>query len=526
MKTAAGGSVDGVVRSLVRRLPGANLTGAFVVFVYLTWLPPPGGRRSLSAADLLVSLAVFLGYLAVAFPVGFHWSKRMARKAMVWLEDDRRPAQYEVSGTLALPWRYALCSFGLWLGAAFVFYGLNLVFDPSGYQSVRVSLGIMLGGLSTSALAFLLAERAMRPVFALALTSGRPPRTRRLRLGPKLVLTWALGSGVPLLAIALSPLGLGPGGRAELIGPVVALSVLGLVIGCLMTLVAARMFADPLEQLRAAVARVENEELDVEVLVDDAGTLGYLQSGFNRMVAGLRERRRLEDLFGRHVGVDVARRALDGGVNLDGERREVSVMFVDLLGSTGLAQRQGAEVVVGTLNAFFDVVVGVVTAEGGWVNKFEGDGALCIFGAPAEQPDHAARALRAAQTLRKELLALAVSHTEVDAAIGVSSGVAVAGNVGAAERYEYTVIGDPVNEAARLTEQAKSRLGRVLAGEESIARSGGEGRRWGEVGALELRGRSSPTRAFEPGPAEPGPAESGLASRVPAGAPPAQEAAR
>jgi adenylate cyclase len=500
----------------MRRLPGANLIGAFVVFLYFTWLPPRGGRHSLSTRDLLVSLVVFLGYLAVSFPVGYHFCRRMAKKATAWLEDDRAPAQHEVTGTLSLPWRYAVCSFLLWLGAALVFYGVNLVFDPSGYQSVRVSLGIMLGGLSTSALAFLLAEGAMRPVFALALISGRPPRTRRLRLGPKLVLTWALGSGVPLLAIALSPLGLGPGGRAQLIGPVVGLSVLGLFVGCMMTLVAARMLSDPLERLRGAVARVEKEELDVEVLVDDAGTLGYLQTGFNRMVAGLRERRRLEDLFGRHVGVDVARRALESGVNLDGERREVSVMFVDLVGSTGLAQREGAEVVVGTLNAFFDVVVGVVTAEGGWVNKFEGDGALCVFGAPADQPDHAARALRAAHALRKELLALAVGHAEVDAAVGVSSGVAVAGNVGAAQRYEYTVIGDPVNEAARLTEQAKSRLGRVLASEEIIARAAEEGRRWGEVGALELRGRVAPTLAYEPSPACGLPTESA----------PAREAAR
>ena len=406
-----------------------------------------------------------------------------------------------------MPWRHAVVSFGLWMGAALVFGPLNLAFDPSGYQSVRVSVGIMLAGLTTSAVSLLLCERAMRPVFALALAGGRPPRARRLRLGPKLVLTWALGSGVPLLAIALSPVGLGPRGRAELIAPVVGLAVLGVAIGFVMSVVAARMLADPLERLRRAVASVENEDLDVEVLVDDAGTLGYLQMGFNRMVAGLRDRRRLEDLFGRHVGVDVARRALDGGVHLEGERREVSAMFVDLVGSTRLAQAQGAEVVVRTLNAFFEVVVDVVTAEGGWVNKFEGDGALCIFGAPADQPDHAARALRAAHTLRRELLALAGTNAEVDAAIGVSSGMAVAGNVGTARRYEYTVIGDPVNEASRLTEQAKSRLGRVLASEETVRRAAENGRRWGIVGELELRGRSSSTVAYEPGPTPGMPAE-------------------
>ena len=76
---------------------------------------------------------------------------------------------------------------------------------------------------------------------------------------------------------------------------------------------------------------------------------------------------------------------------------------------------------------------------------------------------------------RRDLLALAVTHPGLDAAVGVSSGLVVAGNVGAEQRYEYTVIGDPVNEAARLTEAAKHRLGRVLASDESVERGGRRG---------------------------------------------------
>ncbi len=486
---------------------GAHLLGAVVVAAYLVWLPPPGGRQALGRTDLLVSGGVFVAYLAVSFPVGYLREKRASEAALGWLGEGRAPTEDDARATLSMPWRHAVTSFVLWVGAALVFGPLNLALDSTGYQSARVSVGILLAGLTTSALAYLLSERAMRPLFALVLVGRRPPRARRLRLGPKLVLTWALGSGVPLLAIALSPLGLGSRARGELIGPDTALAILAVVVGFVMSVIVARMLADPLERLREAVWSVENEDLDVEVDVDDAGTLGYLQMGFNRMVAGLRQRRRLEDLFGRHVGADVAKRALDSGVHLEGERREISAMFVDLVGSTRLAQARGAEEVVRTLNAFFEVVVGVVTAEGGWVNKFEGDGALCIFGAPADQADHAARALRAAHTLREELLALAGTNAEVDAAIGVSSGLAVAGNVGTAQRYEYTVIGDPVNEAARLTEQAKSRLGRVLASEETIARSAEERNRWGVVGELELRGRSTSTRAYEPCPTSGVPAE-------------------
>ena len=134
-----------------------------------------------------------------------------------------------------------------------------------------------------------------------------------------------------------------------------------------------------------------------------------------------------------------------------------------------------------------------VSAEGGWVNKFEGDGALCVFGPPGDGSDHAARALRAARRLRLELEGL-----DVETGIGVSTGTVVAGNVGAEERYEYTVIGDPVNEAARLTEEAKRHPAGVLASAASVEAARGEAANWEPAGELRLRGRRAPTRAFAP----------------------------
>src|SRR5438132_13920477 len=117
------------------------------------------------------------------------------------------------------------------------------------------------------------------------------------------------------------------------------------------------------------------------------------------------------------------------------------------------------------------------------------------------QDDHATRALRAPRTIRRAILAFSATQVGIDAAIGVSSGSAVAGNVGAEQRYEYTVIGDPVNQAARLTDEAKHRMGRVLASEEAIARSDGEARSWVVADELQLRGRTEPTLVYEPVPA-------------------------
>jgi adenylate cyclase len=262
-----------------------------------------------------------------------------------------------------------------------------------------------------------------------------------------------------------------------------------------MVLFAARSVADPVDSVRRALAEVEAGNVDVEVPVYDGSEVGMLQAGFNRMVAGLRERDRLADLFGRHVGEDVAREALSRGVELGGEVREVAVLFVDIVGSTTLAATHDPRVVVDVLNRFFAIVVDTVTAHGGWVNKFEGDAALCVFGAPTPHPSAAAGALASARTLGERLDARV---PEVRAAIGVSAGSVVAGNVGAAQRFEYTVIGDAVNEAARLTELAKAAPGRVLASEAILSRvDSAETRRWRLGDPVILRGRTAATRVAE-----------------------------
>jgi adenylate cyclase len=126
------------------------------------------------------------------------------------------------------------------------------------------------------------------------------------------------------------------------------------------------------------------------------------------------------------------------------------------------------------------------------VNKFEGDGALCVFGAPVRLEDPAGSALAAARSLRDRLM---VELPEVDFGVTASAGECVAGNVGAAERFEYTVIGDPVNEAARLCELAKQMPERVVASDAALDRAQGPERAAWTLGEeTVLRGREEPTR--------------------------------
>ena len=144
----------------------------------------------------------------------------------------------------------------------------------------------------------------------------------------------------------------------------------------------------------------------------------------------------------------------------------MGALFVDIVGSTSMALAMPPTEVVRLLNRFFRVVVEVVEAEGAIVNKFEGDAAMCVFGAPVPRDDPAADALRTARACWPPASrATCPSSTSASAS---PAGIAVAGNVGAEHRFEYTVIGDPVNEAARLSELAKQRPERVLASEAAL----------------------------------------------------------
>jgi adenylate cyclase len=152
--------------------------------------------------------------------------------------------------------------------------------------------------------------------------------------------------------------------------------------------------------------------------------------------------------------------------------------------------------VVELLNRFFGVVIDEVHGHGGWVNKFQGDATLAVFGAPADLDDAAGRALATARALGRRLPA---EVPDLAAGIGVAFGPAVAGNVGHERRFEFTVIGDPVNEAARLTELAKKRRPLVLASADAVdAASADERARWRECGSTRLRGRSRKTRLAAP----------------------------
>lgn len=478
-----------------------NIVGAGVVLVVAAWVLPLDTLVDDDPGALLRNLVAFGAYLLAAVLVGTLWGHfrmRIPRAPApgadeeAWRRHRRRVRRVVLRG----PLRLATVQGVLWAAALVLFVLINVFSSPR--LGVSVGVTVALGGVATVAVTYRLVERVLRREVARVLTD-RPPHGRLLPgVALRAVGSWALGTAVPLVGVLLAAAAarvFGGYTTERLAFVVLVLGGVALVVGLLVTVLTAISTAAPVLAVRRAQRRVEDGDYDASVPVFDTTELGVLQAGFNTMVAGLRERERVRDLFGRHVGEDVARTALEKDVELGGEVREVAVLFVDLVGSTRLAATRPPHEVVELLNAFFAVVIDVVEQNNGWINKFEGDAALAVFGAPIEREDAAACALRAGRELARRI---ATELDDISAGIGVSAGEAVAGNIGDTRRYEYTVIGDPVNEAARLTEAAKEIDGHVVASGAALERAGDEAARWQILDRRTLRGRDAETELAVP----------------------------
>ena len=482
----------------------ADIIGALLVLGFLRYGLPPEDRIQLQELPAF-NLAVFLAYLFVSFTIAAYITLRMLIPVIRWqrrdtLLGDTSTTITEVARVRALkmPFYRSVINVTNWCLGSIVFIVAS--WPVASKSAPVVAVATALGATAVAIIGYLQSERVLRPVAVAALRTGVPENFRAPGVILRQVLTWVLSTGVPILAIVLavvaSKFEFLNAPAEKLTTPILLLAIAALLIGLVGTVLVSMSIADPLRQLRWALGEVQRGNYNAHMQIYDASELGLLQAGFNDMVRDLAERQRLRDLFGRYVGEDVARRALERGTELGGQERDVAVLFVDLVGSTQLASTIPASEVVNLLNEFFRVIVDTVNKHGGFVNKFQGDAALAIFGAPIEHPDASGAALAASRELHDELVNV-LGQTEFG--IGVSAGRAIAGHIGAQARFEYTVIGDPVNEAARLTELAKLEVGHVLAS--AIAVSGAldaEALCWDVGEIVELRGRQAPTQLARP----------------------------
>ncbi|MCH9701882.1 MAG: adenylate/guanylate cyclase domain-containing protein [Actinomycetia bacterium] len=473
----------------------ADLLGVAVFWLIVVFAVPE--PDIFTQAPAWLTIGVVPGYAAVAMIIGGLWVRRDLVAAVDWSVEGRPPTPEDQRNTFRAPWQLARIHLLLWgIGAALLttLYGL---IDPNFIPKFLIS--IVLIGIVVSTNCYLITEFALRPAAAQAIAAGHPPGWLATGVLGRIMTVWVLGSGVPVLGIALSSivsLRLQIETRQQFAVGQLILAIIVLIFGFTLMWIVTWITTTPVRMVRAALQRVEQGDLSTDLAVFDGSELGELQHGFNAMVQGLRERERVRDLFARHVGRTVAADAERRSIELGGLEKHTAVLFVDLEGSTTLAATHPPREMVELLNRFFAVIVDEVSRHQGSLNKFVGDATLAVFGAPVSlrrPEDNALAAARAiALRLRDEI-------PECTAGVGVAAGTVMAGNIGARERFEYTVIGDPVNEAARLSDMAKLTGGLVLASETTVnAASDWERALWQLGDEVVLRGRPTPTRLAAP----------------------------
>jgi adenylate cyclase len=215
------------------------------------------------------------------------------------------------------------------------------------------------------------------------------------------------------------------------------------------------------------------------------------------------EAERAQALLSRYFSPNLAERLASDpdAVDLGGQRREITSLFTDIAEFTSMVETLDLEIIAPLLNDYLGGMTDVVFAHGGTVVKIIGDAMHVLFGAPADQPDHAARAVACALELDIHAQAFRARWRERGIALGATrlgleAGPAIVGNFGGGKYFDYTAYGDTVNTAARL-EAANKPLGTRICIGESVANrvAGFKGR---PIGGLLLRGRKEPLRAFEP----------------------------
>ena len=271
------------------------------------------------------------------------------------------------------------------------------------------------------------------------------------------------------------------------------LSVVALVISLIVATMVAKRVSTPLQSLTNEVARIGRFELDsIQLPKSYIREIRVLSESIARMRDSLKS-------FSKYVPIHIVRDLVKtGGVaSIGGERRLISVLFCDIEGFTSYAEKVTPEKAVDTLTGYFAVFGKAIHQEDGVIDKFLGDGLMALFNAPAPLALHARAACRTAIEAQQQLLQRGGHEWSLRVRIGIHTSEALVGNVGTAERFSYTAIGDGVNLCSRLEGLNKIYGTRIIASSDTMNAAGSTDFAWRKLDRVAVVGRTEPLEIYE-----------------------------
>ncbi|WP_353413503.1 adenylate/guanylate cyclase domain-containing protein [Arenicella sp. 4NH20-0111] len=281
----------------------------------------------------------------------------------------------------------------------------------------------------------------------------------------------------------------------------VVIFTLGLVFSAIGTFTISQSITEPIQQLNQSVSAIGDGDYGVRVGESREDEIGSLAKAVNIMAVGLEEKERVRNLLGKVVSNQVADELLNNDIELGGEEREASIMFSDIRNFTGLSETMPPADLLNLLNRYFNRITSVIEENNGIVDKYIGDAVMAVFGAPIRSEDHASHAVKSAlgmvvalkefnQELKEEL------GIELEIGIGISSGKAVAGNMGSESRMNYTLIGDTVNTASRLEGLTKEYDTPIIVSAHTATAASEYD--WADLGLTSVKGKVKKIQIFTP----------------------------
>lgn len=238
-------------------------------------------------------------------------------------------------------------------------------------------------------------------------------------------------------------------------GPILFMTIVMMTVGLAIAVFLGIRFSRPISQLVAATEAIGKGDYRHRVELNRQDELGNLATAFNQMGEELFRHTLTRQSFGKYVGEDVLEMILADPEKmwLKGHKNEATILFADIRGFTAYAEDREPEMVVEMLNTYFEIATRGILDYGGYVDKFIGDCVLGVFGVPVFRKDHVERAVRAALDLMDQLHRSSINGNPLlsSVGIGIHTGPIVSGNIGSQVKMEYTVIGDTVNLASRLS---------------------------------------------------------------------------
>lgn len=253
----------------------------------------------------------------------------------------------------------------------------------------------------------------------------------------------------------------------------IIVSALLIISGIVVTIIFQRLITSPIKKLTQSAKNITQGDYSKKTGIVSNDEFGILSDTFNEMTKSLKEKEFMRDTFGKVVDPYVRDYLMKGNVALGGESRVISVMFCDIRSFTAMSESMEPSAVVKLLNEYFTVLGKCISNNHGIINKYIGDAIMAIFGAPVKTDNHANDAYNAAIEMQAALIELNKNFKnrnmpEIRFGIGIHSGAVLAGNIGAENRMEYTVIGDTVNTASRIESLCKEYKTDLLISENTL----------------------------------------------------------